>query len=68
MNIFTNLLSLQDDLREARFADPARSYAEGYGNKVAARRAFPPLRGAPARQVRRAFAPAPAALVPCGFG
>ena len=65
MNLFTNLLSLHDNLRDA-FADPPRSYAQGYGNKVAARNAFPPLRGAPARQVRRAFAPAPAALVPCG--
>lgn len=59
MSIFKNLLYLHGDLRDAPFAEPPRSYAEGYGNKVAAREAFPPLRGTPARQVRRATVPAP---------
>ena len=43
MNLFTNLLSLHDDLRDA-FADPPRSYAQGYGNKVGLGRiALPPF-------------------------
>lgn len=67
MNIFKNLLYLHGDLREARFADPPRSYAERYGNRVAAREAFPPVRGTPAQADRRATAAAPA-LVPCGCG
>ncbi len=65
MNIFKHLLYLHGDLRDAPFAPPPKSYAEGYGNRVAAREAFPPLRGEPARQVRRADAAAPV-LAACG--
>lgn len=59
MNIYKNLLFLHDDLHDARLAGPPRSYADGYGNAVASRLAFPPLRGRPNRQDRRATAPAP---------
>ena len=65
MNIYKNLLFLHGDLREARFADPPRSYADGYGNAVASRLAFPRVRGRPDRQDRRATALAPV-LAACG--
>lgn len=41
-------------------AHPPRSYAEGFGNRIASRNAFPPLRAMPARRDRRHGAPVPA--------
>ena len=62
MDVFKHLPFLQGPLADAR---PPRSYAEGFGNRVASRHAFAPLRGMPARQHRRHAAPAPA-LAACG--
>ena len=62
MDVFRHLPFLQ-----APFADPRppRSYAEGFGNRVASRNAFAPLRAMPARQHRRHPPPAPV-LAACG--
>lgn len=65
MSIYKDLLFLHGHLHDTRFADPPKSYAEGYGNKVAARQAFPPVRGATARQDRLAAAPTPVAAGGC---
>lgn len=63
MNIYKNLLFLHG--QDPRPADPPRSYADGYGNAVASRQAFPALRGRPVRRDRRAVAPA-LPLAACG--
>ena len=67
MSIYKDLLFLHGHLHDTRFADPPKRYTEGYGNEVAARQAFPPLRGTPARRERRAVAPAPVPTA-CGCG
>jgi hypothetical protein len=44
MSIFKNILFLQDYPSNVRTSDdPARSYAQGYGNHVASAQAFAPL-------------------------
>lgn len=62
MDVFKPLPFLQAPAADLR---PSRSYAEGFGNRVASRNAFAPLRAMPARQHRRHAAPAPA-LAACG--
>ena len=66
MSLYKDLLFLHGHLHDTRFADPPRSYAEGYGNALATRSAFPSLRGLPARLVRRAIAPASQVPAACG--
>lgn len=66
MSLYKDLLLLHGHLHDTRWVDPPRSYAQGYGNAVASRNAFPSLRGSPARLVRRAIAPV--APVPAGCG
>ena len=65
MSIFKDLLFLHGHLHDTRFADPPRSYSQGYGTKAAASEAFPPVRGGHGRRERRAAAPAP---VPAACG
>lgn len=67
MNIITSILSLQD-FRAAPHAmdDQGRAFAQGYGNRVASRQAFPPLGHESAHEPRDAFANELCATGACG--
>lgn len=73
MNVFTNLLFLQDHLAEPHLLDDQdERFSQGYGNRVASQRFFAPLGHArAARQPQREARQAPkldADLAVCGCG
>lgn len=67
MNIFKDMLYLHGYLIEPRFAEELEPehYAEGYGNRIASKKAFAPLGRGHARQAPVA-APLGEALCPAG--